>query len=279
MRLIKKGIYMEIDFKETPELEQNLHWHNSSNVLCNYMREPEYLIKILKNQAIIPRYVTEPLDYLKVDGLKRIAFPMTCFCDIPFSKVGIHMTSYGGYGIALDKNKVIRNNKIQPIHYMNPASPLVADFKEAFNANYNVGKKAHKEDEVLLNYLLSTLLYMKPISNLVEKDGKYKMYIFQDECEWRYVPDVSPKYPQIYINDDINHEIYTYANKALKKETNYGLKFSYDDIKYVILKNTNDKKKFFNLINGLEKKGKISEEEKYLLISKIIVWNEEKEDF
>ena len=69
------------------------------------------------------------------------------------------MTSYGGYGIALDKNKVIRNNRIQPIHYMNPASPLVADFKEAFNANYNVGKKAHKEDEVLLNYLLSTLLY------------------------------------------------------------------------------------------------------------------------
>ena len=176
---------MEIDFKETPELEQNLHWHNSSNVLCNYMREPEYLIKILKNQAIIPRYVTEPLDYLKVDGLKRIAFPMTCFCDIPFSKVGNHMTSYGGYGIALDKNKVIRNNRIQPIHYMNPASPLVADFKEAFNANYNVGKKAHKEDEVLLNYLLSTLLYMKPISNLVEKNGKYKMYIFQDEFELR----------------------------------------------------------------------------------------------
>ena len=59
---------MEIDFKETPELEQNLHWHNSSNVLCNYMREPEYLIKILKKQAIIPRYVTEPLDFLKVVG-------------------------------------------------------------------------------------------------------------------------------------------------------------------------------------------------------------------
>lgn len=31
------------------------------------MREPEYLIKLLKNQAIIPRYVVEPLDYLKVD--------------------------------------------------------------------------------------------------------------------------------------------------------------------------------------------------------------------
>ena len=29
---------MEIDFKETPELEQNLHWHNSSNVLYERTR-------------------------------------------------------------------------------------------------------------------------------------------------------------------------------------------------------------------------------------------------
>ena len=62
---------------------------------------------------------------------------------------------------------------------MNPASPLVADFKEAFNANYNVGKKAHKEDEVLLNYLLSTLLYMKPISNLLKKTENIKCIYFR----------------------------------------------------------------------------------------------------
>ena len=37
---------MEIDFKETPELEQNLHWHNSSNVLCNYIEKPGYYSKI-----------------------------------------------------------------------------------------------------------------------------------------------------------------------------------------------------------------------------------------
>mgnify|MGYP000396973394 CR=1 FL=1 len=63
-----------------------LHWNLSSNVLCNYMKEQSYLDLILKNRAIIPRYVIEPVKYLAIDGLDQICFPMTCFCDIPFSK-------------------------------------------------------------------------------------------------------------------------------------------------------------------------------------------------
>lgn len=276
MRLIKKGIYMEIDFKETPELEQNLHWHNSSNVLCNYMREPEYLIKILKNQAIIPRYVIEPLDYLKIDGLKRIAFPMTCFCDIPFSKVGNHMSNYGQYGIALDKKKVIRNNKIQPIHYMNPASPLVADFKEAFNANYNVGKKAHKEDEVLLNYLLSTLLYMKPISGLVEKDGEYKMYIFQDECEWRYIPDCKSilSIPLIINDNKITEKRKNTYSDVLEKHPETWVKFDWNDLIYIVVPDEVALQTIIDAIMELP----LDNVKKHLLISKIQISNRFTED-
>ena len=76
-----------------------LHWNLSSNVLCNYMKEQSYLDLILKNRAIIPRYVIEPVKYLAIDGLDQICFPMTCFCDIPFSKVSVHMSRYGEYGI------------------------------------------------------------------------------------------------------------------------------------------------------------------------------------
>ena len=109
---------MEFSLTGTPEIAPKLYWHNSANVLCNYMKKPEFLEIILKNQAIIPRYVIEPLDYWNIEGLKRIAFPMTCFCDIPFSKVGNHMTLYGRYGIALDKQQIINKFKVQPIHYM-----------------------------------------------------------------------------------------------------------------------------------------------------------------
>ena len=153
---------MEFSLTGTPEIAPKLYWHNSANVLCNYMKKPEFLEIILKNQAIIPRYVIEPLDYWNIEGLKRIAFPMTCFCDIPFSKVGNHMTLYGRYGIALDKQQIINKFKVQPIHYMNPQSPLSDDFKEAFTHYFRSDKRVHDEDKILLNYLLSTLMYMKP---------------------------------------------------------------------------------------------------------------------
>ena len=36
-------------------------WKNSANVLCNYMKKIQYLEMILKNRAIIPRYVKKQL--------------------------------------------------------------------------------------------------------------------------------------------------------------------------------------------------------------------------
>lgn len=104
---------------------------------------------------------------------------MTCFCDIPFSKVGNHMTLYGRYGIALDKQQIINKFKVQPIHYMNPQSPLSDDFKEAFTHYFRSDKRVHDEDKILLNYLLSTLMYMKPISSPEKIGDDIKPYIFK----------------------------------------------------------------------------------------------------
>lgn len=134
---------MAINITGKPDLKETLHWKNSANVLCNYMKKLEFLKLILKNQAIIPRYVIEPLEYWNIDGLKKIAFPMTCFCDIPFSKVSNHMTLYGRYGIALDKQKILEKFRVQPISYMNPQSPLANDFKEAFVKYYRKEKRVN----------------------------------------------------------------------------------------------------------------------------------------
>ena len=57
---------------------------------------------------------------------------MTCFCDMPFSKVSSHMSRYGGYCIGLDKEAVLNKYRIQPIQYINTKSPLADDFKQAF---------------------------------------------------------------------------------------------------------------------------------------------------
>ena len=177
----------------TPKLKDKLHWNNSSNVLCNYMKKPEYLYLILKNSAIIPRYVMEPLDYLDLGDFKKICFPMTCFCDIPFSKVSTHMSRYGKYGIGLDKAAVLDKYRIQPIHYINEKSPLADDFKEAFQVA--VKEKLSETAKRLADYLASTLMYMKPIWGWeLNENSDMIQRVYQDECEWRYIPsDSFPK--------------------------------------------------------------------------------------
>ena len=57
-----------IQLQGTIEIPAKLKWNKSANILCNYMKELEYLEMILTNKAIIPRYVIEPLLYLKIEG-------------------------------------------------------------------------------------------------------------------------------------------------------------------------------------------------------------------
>ncbi len=57
-----------IQLQGIAKIPDKLKWNNSANILCNYMKELEFLEKILKNKAIIPRYVIEPLDYPEFPG-------------------------------------------------------------------------------------------------------------------------------------------------------------------------------------------------------------------
>lgn len=267
---------MAVDFEGTLDLGPRLHWNNSANVLCNYMKKPEFLELILMNQAIIPRYVIEPLEYWNIDGLQRIAFPMTCFCDIPFSKVGNHMTQYGRYGIALDKQKIIEKSKVQPILYVNPQSPLADDFRETFAKYYRREKRVNEEDRVLLNYILSTLLYMKPILGLEEIDGKVKPYIFQDECEWRYIP--VKNFPQglslLMKEDQITEKGRNAYSEVLKNHPETWIKFEWEDVRYIIVPDEPALKRVIDVIKELP----LGDSKKYLLISKIEISNRFSED-
>lgn len=260
----------------TPDIEPKLHWKNSANVLCNYMKKPEFLEMILRNQAIIPRYVIEPLEYLKIDGLHRIAFPMTCFCDIPFSKAGNHMTLYGRYGIALDKQQIIKKFKVQPIHYMNPQSPLSDDFREAFSKYYRKEKRVDEKDRILLDYILSTLLYMKPISDLEKVDEKIQTYIFQDECEWRYIPTTNfpESIPLLMKEDQITEKGKNAYSSVLVKHPETWIKFDWEDVKYIIVPDEPALKKIIDVIKELS----LDDTKKYLLISKIEISSRFSED-
>lgn len=252
-----------------PDLVNKLHWSNSANVLCNYMKEQRYLDLVLRNQAIIPRYVMEPIGYLGLGELKTICFPMTCFCDIPFSRVGTHMSRYGKYGIGLDKNAVLDKYRIQPIQYMNNRSPLTDDFKQAFLTFYNSEEEIEGSTEVLLDYLLSSLVYMKPIwGQEKNKEGNLEQYVYQDECEWRFIPsDNFPKElkPLILKQRDTTEKARLLFSAALAKHKECWLTFNWEELRYLMVPDEVAAKKTIETIKGLS----INEAEKYLLVSKI----------
>ncbi len=257
-----------ITTEEVQKIPDERTWKNSANVLCNYMKKIEYLKMILENQAIIPRYVIEPLGYLSIEGLYQIAFPMTCFCDIPFSKVGSHMSLYGRYGIAFRKGSFIKKCHVQPIHYITEESPLVKDFKQAFLEYFKSGEKTGKKDEVLKNYMVSTLLYMKPLSENKEIGGTITEYIYQDECEWRYIP--TEKFPpnlKLILCKEANRRATEPYSEALKNHQETWIKFDWEDVRYLIVPDESALHQIIDVIAKLS----ISEREKYLLISKIEV--------
>lgn len=259
------GILTEL----APELGHTLHWNNSSNVLCNYMQRQEYLNMILRNQAIIPRYVIEPVGYLNLGSIKKICFPMTCFCDIPFSRVGTHMSRYGEYGIGLDKVAVLENYRIQPIHYMNESSPLTDDFRRAFMTFYNSESRVDESAEVLLDYLLSTIVYMKPIwGQEKNKDGNLENYVYQDECEWRFIPaDNFPSVlgPLILPQRETSDNARDVFSQALARHEECWLKFKWKDVRYLMVPDEKAVKETIATIEDLD----LEDDDKHLLISKI----------
>ena len=251
------------------DLGNRLHWNNSSNVLCNYMREQEYLNLVLKNQAIIPRYVMEPVEYLNLGEIKTICFPMTCFCDIPFSRVSTHMSRYGQYGIGLDKEAALNKHRIQPIHYMGHSSPLTDDFREVFTSFYSSDTELGDSAEILLDYVLSTLVYMKPIwGQEKNKNGDLENYVYQDECEWRYIPsdNFPPELgPLILPQSNTSESARNVYTEALSKHEECWLKFDWDDVKYIMVPDEAAVKATIATIESLP----LNEDAKHFLHSRI----------
>ena len=240
----------------------------SADTLFHFIEKIEYLLPILERDALIPRYCVETIEYLKIP-YKNIAYPMLCFCDINLHKIHEHVEFYGGYGIAFSKQWGITKG-IQPVQYLNEHSPLCKDFSEAFK----MAKESSYTDEAQ-NYLLSQMYFLKPIVGDMQRNGKGVHKNFTDECEWRFIPKVSSEeFPEVLLdNEIIRKDIF---NSALAHADNTWLKFSVDDIKYLIVRNRAD---FQEVIKTILEKNGIENGTQHNLISKILVWDEVRGDF
>lgn len=256
------------------EPNENFISHTSANILCNYMKKSSYLEKALQSMAIKPRYVEEIIDYLGLMNLYSISFPMSCFCDIPLSKVNDHMEKYGSYGIAFEKNKVLKQN-VQPIIYLNSESAYGRDYINALHQLIEREEPVDKSLEFLPDFLLSVMMYTKPISGKMRvkenDESVIKPFYFRDECEWRYIPtDIPNDMDRVLTttwNNDNGRERFSNALTKYKKSW---FNFAVDDIVYLIVPNEDAAIKLIRFIrsSGFARYG-LSIDDRNRLISKI----------
>lgn len=250
-----------------------------ADTLFTFTTELEYLILTIKNKMVSPRYCKEDLRYLKLKELKQIACPMNCFCDINMHRLDEHLEWYGYYGLAFSKEWGM-HQQIQPVQYINNDSHLCKDFSKAFSRALKEGTKGQSAaTKYMKNYMLNQLMYLKPYSGTFKNrnTGKNHKKCFMDECEWRYVPDVTVlKYKQLYYDKNMPNALtLTWISNSLAGKEEVSLKYEYKDLKYVIVKTLDD---FYELTDEIATM-ELDEKEERELISKIIIWEKSKGDF
>lgn len=248
------------------ESVEPLQTEQSANSLFKFVNQADYLYSMLKNKAIVPRYYGENVEYLGI-GHKTIWYPMACFCDINIHRIYKHADFYGKFGIAFSKKWGLSKG-IQPVQYMNNESPLCKDLTSAFQYSLEA------EDNIASDYLLSQMLYIKPVQGKMPRNDEEVEKNFTDECEWRFVPDVSSIDLPLAVTEDYAPCVDD-LNKTLERTNACWLSFEYSEIKYIILPNEDW---LDGLIMVVDEIG-LEEREIRRLFSKILFINNAKEDF
>lgn len=247
--------------------EQYITPVQSANTLFRFFEKSDYLYSTLRNRALVPRFYAENVDYLSI-GYHQIAYPMVCFCDINIHRLSNHLTTYGRYGIAFSKRWGIQQG-IQPLQYVNNHSILCKDFSAAFSSALQT-----EETIPAIDYLLTQIFYLKPIEGIMPRNGSEISKNFTDECEWRFIPDVSQIDLPPAVSDDEIASIGV-LNKTIADNECCWLKFSPSDIKYIILQSEDDFTDICRVIDEITDNDMVRKK----LISQVLIWDNVKEDF
>lgn len=186
---------VDLGFAMAKEKSTNQHTPSSiqADTLFTFTSELEFLIPYIENACLFPRYCDEDIKYLNIEDLKKVCIPMKCFCDINLHRIGRHLDCYGYYGLAFPKEWGMKNG-VQPIQYINPESRLCKDFSVVFNmALKDETSNSNDLNKLMKNYMLHELMYYKPYEGDIRNRrlGQIERRCFADECEWRFVPDLS----------------------------------------------------------------------------------------
>lgn len=275
----------------------------TANALFNFMQEYSFLEKILLNMSIFPRYYPEDISYLKLKykskDLTEWYIPMTCFCDIPLHQISYHAEGnpsspedrgYGKFSIAFHKSFGIKKG-IQPIHYLNQESINAVELTNTMNLllseDFEGVSEASKVNDIITNFIFEYIRIIKPYYGQMKRKGKDNQIQiikknFQDEHEWRYIPKLeSNELPLMLIEekDILAEEVNKFYTDSIPLTTKGVLSFNVDDIRYIFVDTNQNRNKLIKFIRQKRKGRRLNRQEKDILISKIMVYDELKEDW
>ncbi|HHF7033504.1 abortive phage resistance protein [Streptococcus mutans] len=289
--------------KEILDNDETNHSKITANALFNFMREYSFLEKILLNMSISPRYYPEDISYLKLKynskDLTEWYIPMTCFCDIPLHQISYHAEGnpsspedkgYGKFSIAFHKSFGIKKG-IQPIHYLNEKSINVEELTNTMNLLLNPDIDGINRDSetnyILTNFIFEYIRIIKPYYGEMkrrDKDNNIQVVKknFQDEHEWRYIPKLKPnELPLMLIDEEdiLVEEVKNIYTNSVPLTTKGVLNFDVEDVRYIFVDTVQNRDKLIKFIKKKRKGKRLSSQDKDILISKIMVYDELKEDW
>ncbi len=241
----------------------------SDDYLYHFTKKYDSLISIM-TEKFKPFYCIEDLSFIYGVENELIAFPIICFCDIPYERHYYHRGKYGNYGIGLTKVWA-KNNNLSIVSYTYKESLASASLRIMIK-NY-----AQEMNIEIRNALSILLMSCKPYDGYsYDKTGNItsnttiRLY---DEKEWRYIPiNVDGLCLSISLSDYENQiEFLNKIEKELPRiQVNNKLDFEVEDIKYIFLDSEKEKDKFISDIRN----ARIYSEQELFTIENLITFNE-----
>jgi hypothetical protein len=195
-----------------------------SDNLFHFTRSRDSLKGILLN-GFMPRYCLEDVGWLAI-GDKFMAYPMTCFCDIPISRIGDHTGFYGNYGLGLTKDWGLKNG-LTPLVYASPGSAATTAVNYLINLRFDGLPDADARAKENGRNMYGLLTLIKPIKGNIWSGGVLTEKEFYQENEWRYVPSAG--------NAIFERDFATEKDARNKEMEAHKLGISPNDIRYIFV--------------------------------------------
>lgn len=203
--------------------------------------------------------------------------PMTSFCDLTIMQLSgdsVHRENFGEFGIGLTKDWGVRKG-VSPVMYVHKESQQTKRLFRLIKAVKQFRKKTNDAEtiDVIEQEMIDSFKFIKPYSGIWQKGKKYRAKItYYNEREWRYSPLLKEHAVLSGVIKENKKEIKK-INEELKKNI---VRFEVKDVKFILIKSKRD---ISVIAEAIQNMPDITDQQKNELITKIISFEEIREDF